>query len=185
MKTLLVIFASFLLVACYRPVPATPKGRFYEALLELNTATTDEGRFYALTTLSKEAFVLGKYSDARKYALQLEALVPKFKGNWNYGNAIQDFNIVLGRLAVKDGNIKKASIYLLAAGHSPGSPQMDSFGPNMSLAKELLDQGEIKSVIEYFDLCRSFWKMDRGRLDLWTKEAQSGKTPNFDANLIY
>ncbi len=49
--------------------------------------------------------------------------------------------------------------YLIAAGKSPGSPQMDSFGPNMTLAKDLLEKGERDAVLEYFMRCRKFWKM--------------------------
>ena len=78
-----------------------------------------------------------------------------------------------------------AKRHLLEAGKSPGSPQMDSFGPNMSLAKDLIEKGERDVVVEYFGLCRTFWKMDRGRLDEWTQTVKAGKTPNFGANLVY
>jgi len=38
-----------------------------------------------------------------RYARQreeLERLAPKYRKDWNYGNAVQDFNLVLGRLAL-------------------------------------------------------------------------------------
>src|SRR5207245_278418 len=124
--------------------------------------------FYALNDAAKESFVLGKIEDAQKYAQELMTLLPKFQGNWNYGNAVQDANLVLGRIAVREGRIDDAKQYLLEAGKSPGSPQMNSFGPNMSLAKDLLEKGEPQVVLEYFDLCRNFWKMHRGRLDEWS-----------------
>lgn len=163
----------------------TPQGRYDEALIKLKKATTDEDRFYALNDSAKEAFNLGLYPEAEGYAKDLQSLASKFKTNWNYGNAVQDYNIVLGRLALRDGRIDDAKAFLLAAGGSPGSPQMDSFGPNMSLAKDLLAKGEKGTVIQYFDLCRSFWKMDRGRLDQWKREVEAGKTPDFGANLVY
>jgi hypothetical protein len=55
----------------------------------------------------------------------------------------------------------------------------------MSLAKDLLDKGQRDVVLEYFELCRKFWKMDRGRLDQWSQEVKDGKTPDFGANLDY
>src|SRR5207342_3430394 len=105
--------------------------------------------------------------EARKAADELLKLLPSFPGDWNYGNAIQDSNLVLGRIAVREGRIDDAKKHLLAAGASPGSPQMDSFGPNMSLAKDLLQKGERDVVLEYFELCRRFWRMHRGQLDQW------------------
>lgn len=112
-------------------------------------------------------------------------LLPKYKGTRNDGNAIQDANLVLGRIAVQEGKIEAAKNYLIAAGKSPGSPTMDSFGPNMTLAKDLLEKGERDVVLEYFMRCRKFWKMDYGKLDRWMHEVMDGKTPDFGANLLY
>ena len=55
----------------------------------------------------------------------------------------------------------------------------------MSLATDLLQQGETEAVLAYFELCRVFWKMGRDRLDAWTKEVRAGKVPAFGANLRY
>lgn len=152
---------------------------------ELNVAKTPENRFYALNDAAKESFVVGKIEDAQKYAQELITLLPQFQGNWNYGNAVQDANLVLGRIAVREGRIDDAKRYLLEAGKSPGSPQMDTFGPNMSLAKDLLEKGERKVVLEHFELCRKFWKMHNGQLDQWSQQVKDGKIPNFGANLVY
>ena len=142
-------------------------------------------RFYALDDAAKQSFETGKIEDARKYATELLALAPNFQGNWNYGNAIQDGNLVLGRIAVREGRMEEAKKYLLEAGKSPGSPQMDSFGPNVSLAKDLLEKGERDTVLQYFELCRKFWTMDDGKLDEWSKAVKAGEVPDFGANLVY
>jgi len=184
MKPLLFIISLLTLTACDIPI-VTSQGRYDEATKNLAAASSDEKRFYALNNAAKEAFNIENYTDAKKYAQELQNLTPVFKKNWNYGNAVQDFNLVLGRLAVKDGNILKAKEYLLAAGNSPGSPQMDTFGPNMSLAKDLIEKGEKEIVIEYLKLCSAFWDMDRGRLKKWITEVEAGKTPDFGANLVY
>jgi predicted Zn-dependent protease len=115
----------------------------------LANAKTPQKRFYALNDAAKQSFVVGNAEDARKYAQELMALLPKSPGDWNYGNAVQDANLVLGRIAVKEGRVDEAKQYLLAAGNSPGSPQMNSFGPNVSLAKDLLEKGERDAVIQY------------------------------------
>ena len=151
----------------------------------LNKAKNEEERFYALGDAAKEAFSEGKFNEAKKYADELANLTPKFKGNWNYGNALQDYNLVLGRIALKEGQIEKAKTHLIEAGKSPGSPQMDTFGPNMSLAKDLLEKGENEVVIEYLTLCKSFWEMNDGRLDEWIVLVKAGRIPNFGANLVY
>jgi hypothetical protein len=128
---------------------------------------------------------LGKFDDAKKFALELEELTPKYKGNWNYGNAIQNSNIILGRIALKEGRVEDAKQFLIKAGESPGSPQMNTFGPNMSLAKDLIEYGETEVVIEYLNLCKSFWGMSGGRLEGWIILLQTGQTPNLGANCNY
>ena len=155
------------------------------AMRNLRAAKTEEKRFYALGDAAKENFAGGNIPDARKYADELLTLLPKYKTDWNYGNAIQDANLVLGRIAVKEGEIDLAKKFLQQSGDSHGSPQMNSFGPNMSLALDLLKHGERDAVLEYFLRCRKFWKMDHGKLDQWTGDVQKGRTPDFGANLIY
>ena len=182
---LMPVFLVGFLVGCGRSTPVTPQGRLNAASEELAKAKTDQERFYALNDAAKESFVLGKTEDARTYANNLLALLPKFPNDWNYGNAVQDANLVLGRIAVQEGRLEDAKRHLLEAGKSPGSPQMNSFGPNMSLAKDLLEKGERNVVLEHFELCRKFWKMDRGRLDQWSQDVKAGKIPDFGANLVY
>jgi tetratricopeptide (TPR) repeat protein len=184
-RFLVPVLVAGLLAGCGRNAPVTPQGRLSSALEKLAKAKTDQEQFYALNDAAKQSFVLGKTEDARNYASNLLALLPKFPNDWNYGNAVQDGNLVLGRIAVQEGRMEDAKRYLLEAGKSPGSPQMNSFGPNMSLAKDLLEKGEREVVLEYFELCRKFWRMDRGRLDQWSRQVRDGKVPDFGANLVY
>jgi hypothetical protein len=172
-------------VACCSVAVEGFQSRHNSAISELRKATTEPERFYALNDAAKESFVAGKVEDARKYAQELLAMLPKFKGNWNYGNAVQDSNLVLGRIAVREGRIDDAKRYLIESGKTPGSPQLGSFGPNMSLAKDLLEKGEKDVVLEYFELCRMFWKMGKEDLDQWTSDVKAGKIPDFRANLVY
>jgi hypothetical protein len=63
--------------------------------------------------------------------------------------------------------------------------RLNSFGPNMSLAKELLKQGERDVVLEFFTRCGTFWESGTDRLQEWTSQVQKGVIPDFGANLRY
>lgn len=144
----------------------------------------EEERESLLPELAKIALEAGQTAKARGYA---EEMLKPAGGNssqgWNTGNMIHHGHLVLGRIALREGDTKTAQEHLLAAGKTQGSPQLNSFGPNMTLAKELLEKGERQVVLEYFKLCGSFWK--RSELEVWSKEVQAGKIPDFGANLEY
>jgi hypothetical protein len=152
---------------------------------DLGAAQNERERFYALGPAAKTALGRGQSDKAATLAKELEKLAPKYKRDWNYGNAIQNANQVLGRIALSNGDVAEAKKRLLASADSDGSPQMNSFGPNMQLAKDLLAKGEKDVVIQYFERCGKFWKMGTGKLAAWTKQVQAGKTPDFGANLKY
>ena len=122
---------------------------------------------------------------ARTYATEFLQQAEQNKSSWAYGNAINKGNVVLGRIALREGKLEAAKKHLLAAGATKGSPQLDSFGPNMALAKELLEKGEKETVLEYFKLCARFWKSGADKLDRWAKEVNAGLAPEFGGNLNY
>ena len=76
------------------------------------------------------------------------------------------------------GDINGAKQHLIKAGQM-GSPHLNSFGPNMLLAKELLEKGEREAVIEYFELCAKFWQMKEDRLERWKSIVEQGGVPDF------
>jgi len=142
-------------------------------------------RFYKLSDVAKTALAAGEDSEAEKCANELLHMAEERKGDWNYGNAVHNGNIVLGRIALKRDDVNSAKQHLAAAGETPGSPQLDSFGPNMMLAKELLEKGERDAVLAYFQDCAKFWEMGRDELKSWTTTVKAGGTPEFGANLRY
>jgi hypothetical protein len=99
--------------------------------------------------------------------------------------AIHDCNLILGRVALRRGDLKRAGEYLLAAAQVEGKGSLSSFGPNMMLARELLEKGRRDVVLEYFQLCGKFWSYDRGQLARWTEQVKAGEIPQFGANLVY
>ena len=144
-----------------------------------------EHRFYALGDSAADAVEAGDMLKAEQYASELLQLAQQFRNDWNYGNAVHKGNIVLGRIALRRGDIPGAKQHLLAAGETPGSPQLDSFGPNMTLAKELLEKGEREVVLTYLQSCAKFWKMGGDQLQGWIATVKAGSMPDFGANLIY
>jgi hypothetical protein len=73
---------------------------------------------------------------------------------------------------------------LALAGQTPGSPQLRTFGPNMSLALALVQRGQKQAVVDYLSMCGKFWE-NQDRLAEWTRDIESGRVPNFGSNLRY
>ena len=135
-----------------------------------------------LGDLAKTAVLAGQKETARAYA---ESMLQNDSRGWNLGNRIHHGHLTLGRIELAEGDLEKAKDRLLKAGGTPGFPQLNSFGPNMLLAKELLERGEQEVVLRYFELCSKFWGMGREKLAAWTQQVREGKIPDFGANLFY
>ena len=144
----------------------------------------DSLRDSLLDYLAEAAFSADQLDQAHHYA---ELMLQNTEAGWNSGNRVHHGNLVLGRIALRAGNIEEARSRLIAAGNTTGSPQLNSFGPNMSLAKDLLEIGEREVVLEYFKLCSRFWDSDRAKdtLDKWGVLAAAGRILDFGANLHY
>ncbi len=139
--------------------------------------TEPEEKILLLTELAEMAFAAGELEKAHGYATAL------LTGNdgpekWNRGNRIHTGNTVLGRIALAGGDVEKAKGHLIEAGKCGGSPQLDSFGPDMTLANELLQRGETDAVAEYLGLCGGFWK--RGATERRIAAIQRGEKPVLD-----
>jgi hypothetical protein len=92
---------------------------------------------------------------------------------------------------LREGKLADAKAYLLKAGATSGSPQLNSFGPQMPLARELLEKGEKETVLQYLDLVSKFWASDNEESALgkqvgqehaaliaeWKREITEDKTP--------
>ena len=148
-------------------------------LAALETATTDEEVFCALPQAAIAAWHLGQIDLAISLAERTLTLAPDFMDNWNYGNAVHYGHHALGLCALHNGQTDEAVAQLHQAGSTPGSPQLNSFGPSMQLAKALAAQGEFDAVLTYLEQCRVFWKSGEVWLDIWKKKLQAGIVPNF------
>lgn len=143
--------------------------------------TNDEYRCPLLNDLAKCAIDAGEIEKAETYANLMLKNARNDTKNWNYGNSIYEGNLVLGRIALREGNIEEAKSFLLKASETPGSPNLDTFGPNLTLAKELLEKGEKATVLEFFRKCSSFWK----EANCFIEAINKGESPNWGPNLYY
>jgi hypothetical protein len=139
----------------------------------------------ALAEAAKVATQVGEFAAAEAWATEALKLLPTISRNWNFGNVIHNAHLALGRVALARGDRVRAREELLLAGRTPGSPQLDSFGPNMLLARDMLRAGEREVVFEYFDECRRFWKFGDSRLRRWRRLASWHIPPDFGANLLF
>jgi hypothetical protein len=137
------------------------------------------------TDLAWEALAVGDLAAAEAQAHEMLAAARTQSGQWNEGNLIHHAHLILGHVCLRGGDVAGAEEYLLAAGRTPGSPQLNSFGPNMTLAAALLRRGRNEPVLEYFRECATFWQGDPDRLADWQKIVQQGGVPDFGPNLAY
>ena len=148
-------------------------------LAQLAKALGDTDAFTHLPSAAAGAFHLEQFADAKQFAERVLALAPAFKESWNYGNAIHCGHTVLGLLALNSQDYATAISELYESGKTPGSPQLNSFGPTMQLAKALLKVGHVEPVLTYLNQCRTFWEMGGTWLDLWERKIREGHVPNF------
>ena len=137
-------------------------------------------RFYDLEDQISAAYQSNNFDKARELAKENMELASVYQCNWNYGNAIHDTNRILGLISLKNGDVDTAAGFLIAAGKSTGSPQLDTFGPDLDLANELLKRGKVEPVKIYLKDIKSFWEMNNGNVDAWLSEIEKGKNPELD-----
>ena len=155
--------------------------------------TPELGRFYDLADQMSAAYKSAAPHSAARIGREYLAAAERFPCNWNYGNAVHNANSILGLLALEKGDRASSVQYLRAAGASPGSPQLDTFGPSLLLARELALAGEFVAVEAYLASIRKFWKpTDMSPIGLllprlanpdpmatWTSDLKQKRVPNF------
>lgn len=151
-------------------------------------ASSDEQRSVYLAQLSRAAYLAGENDRAAAAAQELLGMAATLdESHWNRGNAVHRGHTILGLVALDAGAVGLAKNELAASAAVAGSPQLNSFGPNMSLARRLLLAGEDDAVLDYFDRCLTFWKSPRAREKIarWTADIAAGELPDFGPHLVY
>jgi hypothetical protein len=139
-----------------------------------------------LPRMARAAFESGDHRKARAYAEQLLEAASRPRLPRSMGDETHIGHLVLGRVALASGDLDAAKHHLLESARTTGSPVLGSFGPKMTLAKDLLERGEREAVLNYLELCTGFWKIGNqdGRLSKWIEAVREGGTPVFSAYLI-
>lgn len=180
---LFLLFCANTAIACDADAPCDqcPAGSEFSWNPSDAYATDRLRRFYAVGDELEAA--RGAGDDARVEALAREGLdlAAIYRCNWNHGNAIHDANRALGLVAMKRGDLDTAEGFLRAAGNSPGSPQLDSFGPELDLADALLQQGRSKAVVDYLKAIQRFWDSEgSSNIESWLAQIEQGEKPRLD-----
>ena len=94
--------------------------------------------------------------DAKRYAEDALALAPRYRDHPQYGTAIYLANMTLGTLALRDGETKKAVLFLRNASRASASEELAYSNGIVSshhwhLAADLLKLGEREAVLEFLD----------------------------------
>lgn len=161
----------------------------HESDLKKDAPETEQYR--ALYNLCPAALSAGEIEKAKNYANALIELAPRLEGMPGFGPGMQGTalhiaNIVLGHIALNEGKVSDAKRHLLAAATiRKGDAPLSSFGPDMLLAKRLIEKGDRKIALEYLDLCIKFWTYERGRVGEWKEAINAEQMPDFMANLRY
>ena len=132
--------------------------------------------------LAYEAFDAQEWQKAEMYARKLLDHAAQSKHETYNKLGINAARHLLGRLALRSGDIEAAKAYLLTAGEAPGT-KFDNLTPRIDLAKDLLAKGEKATVIAYLQICKNFWKQGTDRLNSWIATIEAGGIPNFDMNI--
>lgn len=134
----------------------------YEAAIPLEKAPV---RHYSLMIdAAQAAFLANDFPRAIEYANRVLVGAGEFAGKWVYGNGVHHGHIVLGRVALANDDLPAVRRHLIAAGETPGSPQLNSFGPDQEFAAELLARGEREAVLGYVTACQRFYRGGFGML---------------------
>jgi hypothetical protein len=151
----------------------------------ISSMKTQEQRSRLLTELGKAAFEAGELEKASAYASELLNSVSRESIQGDVGDSVHRVNTILGRIALAEGNKDRAKTHLIESARVSPTPVLQSFGPSMQLAHELLQLGERQVVIDYLNMCASFWKPPDHICEKWIYAIVHGELPDFGPNLAY
>lgn len=156
----------------------------YERGITLNKSERsrqrDHDRPALLRGAASAAFELGQMAKAKSYASELLLEFGHDLTVYSYADSAHYGNIILGRIALREGDLAKAKEHLLIAGRTPTLVGRTFYVPDMNLARELFEKNEKETVLEYLQQCEAFYSDGRKFLQIWEQMIKRGETPSFD-----
>ncbi len=168
---------------------ALARSRYVQLNKSVSGLSPDDPRnWYAFLNLARASVDAGELIQARTVATTLIGIAPQLQqakdGKFAADQIWHQGHIVLGRVALRNGDIAAARENLLQAARVDAGEPMRVFGPNMMLSKELLEKGDKDAVLQYLELCRKSWTFNPA-MDSWIEPIKKGEVPNFGAYLVY
>lgn len=164
----------------------TTQKRYYRQALTVLEGALKRGqiqdivRVSLLSAAADTAARAEEWKKAERYAQELLALASRpifvFEPD---ADGIHTAHIVLGKVALRRGDVEAAKKHLLESARVSGSPTLGSFGPDFTLAKALLLRGEKQAVLEYLNLCERFWGYGKDSLKEYRRVIEHGGIPAF------
>ena len=137
-----------------------PSGFAFVARLELEAALElikdEQWRFQVLSDTARAAFDSADIDVARRYAQEIIDTESKMRDSWYHPIALHEAHTVLGGIAVREGDLKKARKHLYASTRVKHTCQSSWYSPTMALANDMLRKGQAKAVLKYLKLLRKW-----------------------------
>jgi peroxiredoxin len=144
----------------------------------------DRDKSTYLADVAKAEFEAGDDESATRDARRaVEAAAELLKRNpFQAATLTNAGNSVLGRIALAHGDAVEAKARLRASLEVADATDFRFAGPDMTLAGDLADAGELDAVLAYLESSRKFWPHDRGLLDHYVRSIKAGKKREAFAN---
>ena len=150
----------------------------------------DRERNDLLINLCRAALENGKLERAKELATELIIEFGQAISDAKFDDSSHVANIVLGRIALRLGDISKAKEHLLTAVRAPLRQEYASLSKiDTVLAKELFDKGEKDAVLEYLLMCEGLsnlkaypesYDVEIKSLKAWQGQIKQNKKPSFE-----
>lgn len=156
----------------------------YEKAITLNkqerSRQRDRDRSALLRDAAEAAFDVDQLAKAKSYATELLLEYGHDLTAYSYSDAAHYGNIILGRIALREGDLAKAKEHLLIAGRTPKLAGRTFFIPDMNLVRELFAKNERDAVLEYLQLCGTIYESQQKVFQRWEQMVRKGETPSFN-----
>jgi len=86
---------------------------------------------------------------------------------------VQRANTILGRIALRTGDLADARQYFARFGEPAAAPDITLSGPTLVLAKELIEHGERETVLAYLESCLKLWPRGENVLRIWIADIKT------------